>query len=508
MGKEDTKGAANLKFPSGERCGLTAVALSISSDKEAPSIVREIIQNSLDAATTAGRDAAHVKFSLENISPDSIPGITEYKKALKAVANRYEKQDWPEQSKDIIDRMQEGLKQKTIPALIVTDNGIGLNKKTMMAILSDGVPEHNQQQSTGSHGNGHFTTFNLSDMRYVLYGGISKEDGKITSGHAILASHQNNGVCGKDGYYVRKISDHLDKPHDFAEGSNIPELIRNQLEKIESEWETGTVLIVPDFNYFGEAEESPKEAANMILGAAAQNFFVAVQRGSLVVSVEAKSKKWELNSDNIQKVMVETSKIPRATGFPHYEVSKRFSMLFADCGKKAPNTDIVEIPTKQGKFEFCYRTNNVEETKIALCRNGMWITAHIPMLPVRQFFNNVPFEGLLLCDADKSGSLHDYIRRAEGNLHNSLTLKLIQDKKKKKLLSDALKEAREFIQKLIAEQNFESVDLLEINADSIRVSPPKRERVKRIDPPPQPKPKPTDNIPPPASDPNPGNRWV
>ncbi|MGI9298162.1 MAG: hypothetical protein ACR2QC_09730 [Gammaproteobacteria bacterium] len=468
-----------LQFPPGEKSGLTALALSVSADKNSPAIVREILQNSLDAAKAANRECAHVRFSVESVAVAGIPGIGEYNRALEKVEEFCAQTNWPAQSRDIFQGLKSNAAEESLPVLFVADNGMGLDNDNMEAILSDGLNKKMNPGAGGSHGNGHFTTFNLSDMRYLLYGGVSERDGMLASGHAILASHQDaEGVYGKDGYYVAGIRPDLLRHYDFPVGDDIPPIILDKLQMIESEWNTGALIAVLDFNHFGK--KTDEEAGDLILGAAARNFFVAVQRGELVVEVVFGGKCQSLTADNLPKVMEDIAPdIGRTPKFPSHEKAERFYRLFTDGKKGGYGAHETKVETAAGVFDVIYRESNHASTRIALCRNGMWITDDIPMISGSRFAEHAPFEALVLCD---DVGVCELVCLAEGNLHNALHIGMVKDRQKAQKLRDALKKIRESLQEKISKQSDESFDFLEIEGPgSIGVSlgrdAPKKERV-------------------------------
>ena len=470
-------GVARLQFPPGEKSGLTALALAVAADRNPPAIIREILQNSLDAAKAAKRECARVRFSVEDVDVSVIPGIAEYKKALASVGEFCEKTGWPSQSRDIYKAINYRLAKDFLPVLFVSDNGMGLDSGNMEALLSDGLNKKSNRGASGSHGNGHFTTFNLSDLRYLLYGGVSEADGKLASGHAVLAAHQNGKeICGKDGYFVADVRKDLLHLFEFPSGDTVP-VISDKLQAIESEWGTGALIAVLDFNYFGRKKEA---AADLILGAAARNFFVAIQRGDLVVEIDIGSIYKRLNADNLRETMENISpEIGNAPKFPRHEKAERFYRLFTESEKGGYAAYQLEVETVGGAFNVIYRESNRASTRIALCRNGMWITDDIPSITISHFAEYMPFEALVLCDDISACEL---VVLAEGNLHNSLHVNMVTDGEKEQKLRKSLQQIRKCLQEKIRKQSAESLDFLEIEGEgSIGISPessaPKREKI-------------------------------
>ena len=464
---------ASLKFPGGERCGLTAVALSVSSDKKAPGIVREILQNSLDAAKDAGRECAKVVFSLEKIEKASIPGINDYQNAINKVAEYNQELGWPDQSKNIVDSFKASLKKDKLPVLFVSDNGIGLNKKHMSAILSDGINVKDKKGSSGSKGNGHFTTFNLSNLRYLLYGGVSEADGMLASGHAILSSHQGKkDICGKNGYYVKSLNRDINNPFSFPTGSTIPSIIMDKLKDIKSTEDSGALLGILDFNYFGVSENNMQEVRDLVLVSAARNFFASVKTGELVVIFKSEKGEERINADNLESIINDRSpKIGKTRNFPSHEKANKFYRLFVDGQQGINDAHIESIKTTAGNFDVIYRQSKVVNTSIALCRNGMWITDDIPSIKPSNFTDQVPFEALILCNETETSTM---VRNAEGNLHNNLDVSMVIDESKRRKLRNCLQDITKELAKLIKTQDNKAIEFIEIDGIGVMSDSPGR----------------------------------
>ena len=58
----------------------------------------------------------------------------------------------------------------------------------MNSLLGDGAGEKPYDLS-GSYGVGHLAPMALSNIRYMLYGGVTKEGHRIACGRTVLASH-------------------------------------------------------------------------------------------------------------------------------------------------------------------------------------------------------------------------------------------------------------------------------------------------------------------------------
>jgi hypothetical protein len=118
-------------------------------------IVRELIQNSLDAAKEASVSPAIVRFQVGSLKRRDIPDFQGHSKALQKAIEYHKKESGgklPEPAQEAVNRINAGLDAISggkASVLSVTDNGIGLDAKRMQSLLGDGastkqdaLPEH------------------------------------------------------------------------------------------------------------------------------------------------------------------------------------------------------------------------------------------------------------------------------------------------------------------------------------------------------------------------------
>ena len=416
----------DLHFGTGDLSGFTPAGIAGFSDLNPTAVVRELLQNSLDAAREADKDLAHIRFEVEEHPIDSVPGIQAYRDAFKCTVKDQKKLlggKLPDQAIGIVDAIRTCLESKQCTTLFVLDNGIGLDKKRMQAILADGLSVKSEK-GTGAVGNGHLVVLPASDLRYVLYGGRTKQGEAIGSGHAVLASFQKRGVRkSKDGFFAKALRDDFFDPLLFPQNSEIPGYIRSKLKWISDHWApgAGTIVAVPGFNHF---RESRKSLWDMVSKAAACSFFAAFAGKNLRVEVKENGTLLFLDHSNI------------ATTLEHFSDEKRNKFLSGSRALAAFETTqtgkTATVDTDVGRITMKWREVPNGKTRIDLCRNGMWITDNLPKLSVHQFSTLKPFHCVVLLDAS-DGEIHRLVRKAEGPLHNHVEARkwLSPDEKKK-----------------------------------------------------------------------------
>ena len=450
---------ANLRFmPSGSIEGF--VSKSVASDSEAnPNIiVRELVQNSIDAASVASREEAVVEFRFDEFKVEDIPGLDEFKTAFKAAKKTHEKQLEPAEAQ--IERIEKSLNSDTVPVLHVIDNGVGLSRKRMNALLGDGVTNKtgDESEAAGSFGVGHFTAFPASDMQYMLYSGVDDGGIKTMSGHAILASHFHTSVSGdnvnsnhqkvqgekelfgKDGFYITGVSSNdIYNRYEFPEGRNVSPALSSILDGVREDYSSGANITFLGFNYFRD-EESKSESK--IFEAVALSFFPIILSGTLRIRVRRDSYVRELDREMTKKIL---EKVKRNTRYYSGAVNGRTAysaFLTITCGDQK----IVE--SRFGNIKLYFREAEPQEnTQISLFRSGMFITSSVPFNERQHFGEYQRFNVVILVeptsDNSKNGAFQ-LVRRSEGEKHRDLDVKRLPSG----LRSDFLKLFKEIQEKI------------------------------------------------------------
>ena len=477
---------ANLLFEIGSPSGFGVLAEQ--SDLDPTTIVRELVQNSLDAAREAGQEQAIIRFEIAEHDIDDIPAIDRYKEVFEKAKKSSKKQydgTLPDTAQSIVNAMEEKIKASKIETLFVTDNGIGLNEGRMAALLAEGI-SYKSRDGAGSFGYGHTTVIPASDLRYILYGGFFNGT-KIAAGHAVLAAfEEDNEIKGKDGYFVIKKTGQIDNPFKYPNNKDIPIIIKNKLDSIEKEWgDSGSVVVIPGFNYF---KEDHLHLWSYVKKAAACNFFVAIAQGKLRIEFRDKirnellkslgdsdartsSSLFSLNKNSINQVLSEFKDEKRAKFLSGYKANKAYEA--ANLGKTH------EIKTVLGTVKIkLYALSAGGITQVDLCRNGMHITGRVPKLMQADFEDYAPFHCLILTDASDDGEFHRLIRKSEPPKHNEIALNRLEREERKKV-QQAFEDIKTFIKEYITKldtNEFGIDDVLNLKSlgiDAIEVLPPR-----------------------------------
>ena len=421
-------------------------SFSTASFNEAPpaKIIRELLQNSLDAAAEGGEPEAKVRFQVDPIGPKNVPSLKGYDDAFKKARDYWTQgsRKLTDAAQEVVNRIESGLdaiRSGQAKLLSVMDNGIGLDSKRMNALLGDGAGEK-QDNMSGSYGVGHLAPMALSDIRYMLYGGIARDGSRIACGKAVLASHPGKkNLNDGEGYLIKDFRDGLDgNLYEFLEKQQHPRVVAKHLNEISSEWGHGSAVMMLAFNNFRD-ERTP--LWDIVSKVAAYNFTAAIYRGKLVIEVREDGKDQRLDAESLPGVLELDKDRTRVS---------RTGSLFADLRPSGQNAysalkalddgDAQRVKVNGGYARISLLLSSPNGyPRIDLFRNGMRITDDVPELRRGDFASREPFHAVIEIDAQDSGELHRLIRKAEGPMHDSLSLNLLSSQEEESLRQDLTK---------------------------------------------------------------------
>ena len=445
-------------------------SFSTASFNEAPpaKIIRELLQNSLDAAAEGSEPEAKVRFQVDPIGPRNVPDLRGYNSAFsKARAHWTQGGRKPtDAAQEVVNRIERGLDaihNGQAKLLSVMDNGIGLDAKRMNALLGDGAGEK-QDNMSGSYGVGHLAPMALSDIRYMLYGGITRDGRRITCGKAVLASHPDKKQLNDgEGYLIKDFRDGLDgNLYEFLEKH--PRVVAKRLNEISNEWGHGSAVMMLAFNNFRNGGTPLWDIVSKV---AAYNFTAAIYRRKLVIEVREDGKAQRLDAESLPGILEQDKDRTRVS---------RTGSLFAELRPSGQNAysalkalddgDVQRVKVNDGYARISLHLSSPNGyPRIDLFRNGMRITDDVPELRRGDFASREPFHAVIEVDAEDSGELHRLIRKAEGPMHDSLSLNLLSSREEDSLLKELAK-IKEWINQQVPEVGNEEYtvdDMLLVN---------------------------------------------
>ena len=434
MGTSDLFGKMCLDFPhnNGGEAGFASPHINRESVTEEV-VVRELLQNALDASLNTGPVA--VEFRHESIPTQQLPLIKDYMTAFNAArAHRRAKVDSPAE-RQAIDRIRGCLRStnQETKVLACLDRGRGIDTTALRSLYNTG--DTTKSTGRGSVGLGHLTAFAASDLRYVLYAGRTTAGQETFGGHAILATSSIDGEQRDAHGYIRGADERHGSPASQARGScDIPALVRGWLPAASS----GSVAAI--LGYGPTVRTGSGRLEKSLLAAAAKSFVVAIHQGGLTVDCRVDGTiKASLNKETLAAALMPTRDQQRRRlrlGVLGREAWAAYETL--QTGKILPVGEELD-----GVSIWVRDLAAGERTLVCVFREGMWITSHAPQLQNTHFANLAPFCAVVNVEDPSAGadenSICALVREAEGETHSQIRPSEITSPDKKKSLEEALK---------------------------------------------------------------------
>ena len=242
------------------------------SDAPIAKLVRELIQNSLDAKHDGFDEPVAVTFSETSVKRGLIGGSA-LQRHLQSCLDRATVDD----RSDMVDAYTTALtaiKRRDIPCLKVQDTGtMGLNEARWKAlVIQEGAVSKGSGAPGGSYGIGKNAILNVSDLQTVFYSTrlVEGRKGLVTKlqGKATLTGHSDPNGSNDDLQHIGFYSLKEGRP---IMGRKIPEFF--QLA------ETGTGVFIIGFN------PHSSDWIAQVTTAAIENFFYAIHHQNLTVEI-------------------------------------------------------------------------------------------------------------------------------------------------------------------------------------------------------------------------------
>lgn len=388
-------------------------------------LVREVLQNSLDAKEVGLDDPVEVKFTEVYIDADHIGG-KELKGHLTACLERA-KADCEADVQDTYARSLKALAGPQIRCLQIVDSGTyGLKGPSWDAlVIREGAVSKSGGAPGGSNGIGKNAVLNVSDLRTVFYSTryLDRREGRVEKlqGKATLMSHPHP-VSGESLQHIGFFAKSDGKPVYTQE---MPDLFR--LDGI------GTGVFVMGFN--PRSDEWVKEVTAEVI----ENFFYALHHKKLVVKIAApESDGVVVNHETLDWLFARHSPDKPADAYYYYKAIRDRPSVTSDALGKLGPVD-VHLSIGSGPNRMAY-----------INRNGMLITdsreqKSNPLYPRRS--NLWPDFAAVVAPATDTGD--KWIRKMETPSHDAMSpLQLVDDQERRQAIA-VFKDARDAIRKII-----------------------------------------------------------
>ena len=242
------------------------------SDAPIPKLVRELIQNSLDAKQDGLSDPVSVTFTASSVKR-SLMGGAALQRHLQSCLGRATEDDRP----DLVEVYTNALaviERRDIPCLKVQDTGtMGLNDARWKAlVVQEGAVSKGGGAPSGSYGIGKNAVLNVSDLQAVFYSTrlVAGRKGLVTKvqGKSTLTGHPDPRGSGDDLQHIG-----------FYGISGVGPIIGKDVPGFFQLEETGTGVFIMGFN--PHSSDWVKQVATAVI----ENFFYAIHHQNLIVEV-------------------------------------------------------------------------------------------------------------------------------------------------------------------------------------------------------------------------------
>ena len=406
-----------------------------------PSLVREIIQNSLDAHDPKAGKPVRVEFDMEEIDAKKFPDLPQLLKVFEQCCEQL-KTLKDEKAKNFFARGLDILKGRKIRMLKVSDfNTTGLHgegKDSLFYILTkaSGISSKPRPDAGGSHGLGKNAPYLLSRLHTVFYSTMYQEGTRTVvkaQGRSVLMSHGDDGSTTQGiGYYgeTQGCSPMLD--------DSVPDFLKRK--------EQGTTVFVAGF------EESPKWE-DSVLASVLSSFFAAIDDKQLSVSI---GNNLTVDAESLRRNFDDM--LTKYPGDKDFE-DVRLGYHLYDALKYGEERDM-QLRHGIGHCKLKVLVGEGLPKQVGLIRNtGMMITAYQPGL--RLFRGIGDFVAVCTCDNDAGNRL---LRDMENPRHDAFEADWLEDKAEdgKKALNELTDTIRRRINSIILPAESDSVPIDEM----------------------------------------------
>ena len=398
------------------------------SDAPIAKLVREIIQNSLDAKESGLTTPVKVKFSEKKIKRGLI-GSSDLKRHILSCLNRANVSNWSKLEK-VYDTALKVLNQRKIRCLQIVDSGTtGLKDDHWAGLVHrEGAVEKSGGAPGGNYGIGKNAVFNVSDLQTVFYstrylngrrGRVEKLQGKAT-----LMNHVAPDDTKEDLQHIGFYKDSNGEP---ILGRDIPSFFRLD--------EPGTGVFIMGFN--PRSDSWVEEITSAVI----ESFFYAIHYKQLVVEIDTEDGvAVAVTYENLDSLFNRDNKTPNA--YHYYKAIRDVDAVQTSKLAKIGSLDVY-VTIRSGPRRIAY-----------INRNGMLITdsREQKINPIAPRGRSLwpDFAGVVIPVSDSGDN---WIRTMENPSHDSMSPLQLQGRSQIRQAEKIFKEARYSIRAIIDDKS-------------------------------------------------------
>ena len=399
------------------------------NDNPIPKLVREVIQNSLDARESGIAEPVSVAFADTQVDR-SLIGASQLYRHLTSCLDRAVQEGRSESIQGMYERAVETLKNSHVRCLRITDNnttGLIGDRWEALVIEEGGVRKSDTGAPGGNFGIGKNAVFNVSDIQTVFYsthyidtkihkGRVDKLQGKAT-----LMSHPNPDNSNESLQHIGFYQDE----------SMQPIIGRREIDRFFQLSEPGTGVFIMGFN------PRTDRWVDEIVRAVLQNFFYAIHHQSLVVSVENGESTIEIKHDNLEPL------------FERYDEDDSSSHYYYRAIRDA-ELETTKPISNLGAFDVFIHLNGGPKRMAFVNRNGMLISDSREQKSNPIYTRNRPlwpdYAAVILPSTD---SVDKMIRDMENPSHDAISVAQLREPGEQRKMRNAFKNARDAIKAIM-----------------------------------------------------------
>ena len=398
------------------------------NDNPIPKLVREVIQNSLDARELGIAEPVRVTFSDARIER-SLLGATQLYTHLTSCLNRATREGRTD-IQELYSRAVNTLKGSHVRCLRITDaNTTGLIGSRWDALVAQegSVQKTDTGAPGGSFGIGKNAVFNVSDIQTVFYSthyiDIKNRKGRVDKlqGKATLMSHSN----------PEQHEEALQHIGFYQDESGGPVTGRREIDPFFQLDEPGAGVFVMGFN------PRTDTWVDEIVRAVLQNFFYAVHHQSLVVNIE--------DGENTTKITHEELELL----FERYDKDISDSRFYYRAIRDA-EPETTKAVNNLGELDVYIHLNGGPKRMAFVNRNGMLISDSREKkdnpIPPNNRSRWPDFAAVIIPSTD---SVDKLIRTMENPSHDAISVSQLREPEEQRKMQNAFLNARDAIRAIV-----------------------------------------------------------
>lgn len=398
-------------------------------------LVREAIQNSLDAAKDDNEPVV-VTFKRSHADTHNYPQLFELRKHVAACMEFYKTADAKKRFEPMLECLDDAWSANRIYYLEVSDEntkGMAYRKGSTSSpfyafVKSIGNSVKDNKAKGGSKGYGKAAYFNASKIRTVLISSLTEDGQYVFEGVSGLCTHEMGGQKREHyGFYTDSISGDAEEP--VTRQEDIP--VRFCRKTV------GTSAFILGVDY---SDRGTQRMKNLILESVILNFWAAILDRKLEVRI-AVEQVYTINADNLFDWAEKCFESPDDNK-TYFSNPRPYMDAFHNVGKDFNHMKFEKVMPTLGKVElFLTRTKAGTDTFICM-------RSPLMMVKAQRNRTNYGFYGVFVCRDEKG---NEVLRSMEEGSHTQWDYKNCDDRIDREKAKLAEEEIKQFLDECIAE---------------------------------------------------------